>query len=228
MTRRRGRPWTAGAVTLAVILSACAQVAPTPSVSDARESIAVPTAASTSGIAVATPGTPFDAADILAAMAGSRRPDGVPSELQTEAVAAAVADVVWTFDGSPWPTIAAGGTCGSGTCMLELSGGTPGSAGEDVWVLTIDPADASVEVESADLHALPASLANRLDAHVRDAGLDLPLDDLLVTAVRWRPPPDDGTFELSYRSGNEEGSCAVEVEVDARTGEVAIVDASGC
>jgi hypothetical protein len=227
MSRRRPG-WGVGAVALALVLSGCGAVPSAPSASRAGEATSPAASATGSGLDVPVPGRPFNAAGILAAMAGSRRPGGVPAELQSEAIAAAVADVVWTFDGSPWPAIAAGGTCGSDTCTLELAGAAAGSVGEDVWVLRVDPTNGSVAVEHADLHAVPTPLANRLDAHVRESGLDLPLDDLLVTSVRWRPPPDEGTFELSYRSGNEEGSCALELEVDARTGDIATADASGC
>ncbi|HEX7197446.1 MAG TPA: hypothetical protein VF364_11515, partial [Candidatus Limnocylindria bacterium] len=47
-------------------------------------------------------GRPFDAEAILAAMRDSRRPGGVPDEMQTDAIAAAVADAIWTIDGEPW------------------------------------------------------------------------------------------------------------------------------
>lgn len=228
MTSRHGRASLAAAATLAATVVACSAAAPTPPASRASESAAPRSVAAGPVIDVPAPGKPFDAADILAAMAGSRRPGGVPAELQTDEIAAAVADVLWTFDGSPWPSITAGGTCGSDACTLELAGRAADAVGEDVWVLRIDPASGSVEVETTDLHAVPPALADQLDAHARRAQIDPRIDDLLVTSVRWLPPPDDGTFQLAYRSGNEEGSCSVGVEVDARTGSVEATSATGC
>ena len=226
---RRGRHGAAVAAvtaTVALVLVACSATAPTPASSAGRSPAPSPTGSW--AVDVPDPGRPFRAADIRAAMASSVRPGGVPADLQTNEVAAAVAEALWTFDGSPWPAIAAGGSCGPDACTLELAGRAAGAAGEDVWVLRVDPTMPSVDVETADLHAIPASLADRLDAHARAAEGAPPLDGLVLTSVRWRPPPDAGVFVLAYRSGNEEGSCSVDVEVDARSGDVTATDARGC
>lgn len=181
-----------------------------------------------SPISLRPPAKPFAADDILAAMRDSRRPGGVPVELQTDEVAAAVADVLWTLEGDPWDTISAGGNCDAGTCTLELAGGIPGAEGEDLWVLAVDPATAMVEVVTADLHAVPSEAAESLDRLARSAEGGGALDDLLLTSVRWLPPPDAGRFVLAYRSGDEEESCSMDVELDVETITVSEVATSGC
>jgi hypothetical protein len=173
------------------------------------------------------PGRPFDAAAILDAMRDSRRPGGVPEELQTEEVAAAVADTIWTLTGEPWEAISAAGSCET-TCTLELAGGSTGSAGEDVWVLSVVPEDAQVEVLTADLHNVPSETVDALDQLARDAEGGGAVADMLLASVRWQPPPDDARFVLAYRSGNEEESCSIDVELDVETETVTEVATSGC
>jgi hypothetical protein len=215
------------ALGLAVVGAGCA-VAPAPSGRLATDPASRPTqAAGASDGGAAVPGQPFAAADILAAMRDSRRPGGVPDELQTDAIASAAAELLWTFDGTPWTTMAAGGSCGTDTCTLELAGAPDGAAGEDVWVLDVQPSTGTVTVASADLHGLPTDALEALDRAARDAaGGDLP-DDLLLAGARWLPPPDPG-FVLAYRSGDEEGSCAADVVLDATATTVEELTATGC
>ena len=174
------------------------------------------------------PGRPFDAAAILDAMRDSRRPGGVPEELQTEEAAAAVAETIWTLTGEPWDAISAAGSCDAATCTLELAGGSEGSAGEDVWVLSVSPDDVQVEVVTADLHNVPSVSVDALDELARGAEGGGALADLLLASARWQPPPDDGRFVLAYRSGNEEESCSIDVELDVETETVTEVATSGC
>jgi hypothetical protein len=181
-----------------------------------------------SPISLRPPGQPFEADDILAAMRDSRRPDGVPEALQTGEVAAAVAAVLWTLEGDPWETISAGGSCGASTCTLELAGSAGAAAGEDLWVLSVDPEGAVVDVVSADLHAVPSDAVEALDRMARGAEGGGALDDLLLTSVRWLPPPDAGRFVLAYRSGDEEESCSMDVELDIEMSTVTEVTTGGC
>jgi hypothetical protein len=183
---------------------------------------------SSPGVALPDPGRPYDADALLEAMRDSRRPGGVPMELQDSEIAAALAGQLWTFDGAPWPAIAAGASCGASTCTLELSGGGDDSGGEDAWVFTVDPASASVEVLSADLHAVPDETAAALDRLARAADAEGALDGLVYTAVRWLPPPAQDRFRLAYRSGNEEVSCSVDLELDAAAGHIIELTPSGC
>lgn len=168
-------------------------------------------------MALPQPGRPFDAAAVLEAMRTSRRPGGVPDQLQRQPVAASVAAELWTFDGRPWPEMTAGGSCGSSACTLEIGGTPTGAVGEDLYIFDVDPVSGAVELIAAELRGLPAALSEELDAYARARWPDAPLPGSLAS-VRWLPPPDTGAFVLSYRAGGEEGSPAVDARLDLRTG----------
>lgn len=215
-----GSPTTAPSTTTSVMTTPSA-VSSTPPVTASPSGGAnaspppspTPTPAPTTG---PTPARPYDAADILGAMASSRRPGGIPEQLQTTPIADAIASQVWTYDGTPWPAITTGGSCGPQTCTLDVSGIPDGGAGEDLYTFSITPADATVELLVADLHGYPAALKTYLDALAR-AGVDSDrLAGLALVGARWLSPPRDGQFVLSYRSGGEEGSPALDVTVDLR------------
>lgn len=172
-------------------------------------------------IALPEPGRPYDASALLAAMRDSRRPGGVPDALETDAVASALADAIWTLDGRPWSTMAAGGSCGPETCTLEVSGAAAGAETDDLWVFDVEPGTGAVRVASAELRSLPAGLAADLDGLVRSLVGPAALEGLFVTSTRWIPPPAEGRFVLSYRSGGEEGgSCGTDLTVDALAPEI--------
>lgn len=227
---RRASPW----VTLAVLLAACAEVAPplptpdpTPSASAAARQTTSPSATA-EGFALPEPYRPFDAAALLAAMRDSRRPGGVPDELETDAIATALAEAIWTVDGRPWTLLSAGGSCGPNTCTLEISGAAEGVQGDDLWVFEVSPATEEVQPQSTDLRSMPTDLVGRLDELARSLVAPAILDHLILTNVRWLPPPDDGQFVLSYRSGGEEGSCGADVTIDAVAGDVVSGGSSDC
>lgn len=150
-------------------------------------------------------------------MRASRRPGGVPDQLETEAIAGAVAERLWTLDGQPWPEVVVGGSCGPAQCTLEVAGTPPGALGEDLYVFSVDLASGSVELVDASLRGLPAGLALQLDEVARG----IASNELLymeLASVRWLPPPDEGSFILAYRTGGEEGSCGLDANLDATTG----------
>lgn len=223
-----------GAIVIAVgLLSACASDSPasatlepstasseeaTPSVSASPSREASPTVSVPEGLGLPDPAPAFDPATLLDAMRTSRRPGGVPDQLETDRIAAALADAIWTYGGEPWTTMALGGSCGPQTCTLEAAGTRPGSLGEDLWVFEIVPSTGRVTVASADLAAVPADIVDPLDELARL--LVGQLDGLILASVRWLPPPRDGLYVLSYRSGGEEGSCGVDLTLDAATPEV--------
>jgi hypothetical protein len=207
-----------------IVLAATACAAATPS--DTPTQAPTPTAAPSPtdeaeaqptppGVALPEPGRPFDAAMLLAAMRESRRPGGVPDEIETDAIATALAVAIWTFDGRPWTTTAAGGSCGPDSCTLEVAGVRAGMTGDDLWVFAVSPATGSVEVVSADLRSLPADVPIAVGELVRSSDADRSLAGMLLASVRWLPPPAEGTFVASYRSGGEEGSCGADVTLDA-------------
>jgi hypothetical protein len=51
---------------------------------------------------------------------------------------------------------------------------------------------------------------------------------MLLTAARWIPPPADQVFGLAYRSGDEEESCSVDLEIDAVRNVITEVSSTGC
>jgi len=223
---RRTAPAIAAVLVVAVV--ACTAQAPVPtSPAPTPTTRATPTASTLatpaptptapSGIVLPPAAAPFDAVTILTAMRDSRRPGGVPDQLETEQVASAVAAAVVTFDGLPWTTIAASGSCGTDSCALELAGTRPDSHGDDVWSFDVRPADGTVAVTTAELRGVPNELLPAIDALARSLLPEAALEGLLLTSARWLPPPDGGQFALSYRGGGEEGSCGLDLTLDAVT-----------
>ena len=209
------------------VASQTATQQPTPTVPPSET--ASPSATEEPGIELPTAGRPWDGDAVLAEMRASTRPDGVPAAVQTPAIATAVADAVWTVDGAAWDTSAIGGFCGTQSCTLDVAGAHLNRAGEDLWTLRVDLATGAVEPLAAEVRSLPWELIDELDELARwldDAG---ELEPLVLTTVRWLPPPmEAGRFALSYRSGGEEGSCAVELVLDASGGEIVDRSASAC
>lgn len=201
---------------MGVLTTACSSPEPSPDPSDATP------------LAIPEPGRPFDAATLLEAMRGSRRPGGVPDQLETDAIATALAQRLWTIDGEPWTTMSIGGSCGPVRCTLDVAGSRPGSLGEDLYAFEIIPAGSEVAPISTDLRSLPPDVAAILDRLAREAEARIDRDGLLLASARWLPPPDHETFELSYRSGNEEGFCELELALDVASEEVEALSADGC
>jgi hypothetical protein len=223
-----GHRWLARAGAASVlVVAACGGPAPSsaPDASVGPSDAAPSSVPSDSASTLATPGTPYSAADVLATMRDSRRPGGVPDELETDAVAAAVAEQLWTWDGEPWATWTAAGACGPDTCSLDVAGSPPGDAGTDLYSFEIDPSSGAVTLAGTDLHGHPPDLDARLDAVARGA-LDADrLEGLSLVGVRWRPPPETDRYWLAYRSGGEEGSPRLDVIVDLASGDVIEADA---
>jgi hypothetical protein len=203
---------------MALLLVACTDVEPS-----ATSSLGQPATASASVDAspglVPTAGQPYDAAALLTAMRDSTRPGGVPDELETDAVAEAVASQLWTWDGQPWATISVGGACGPSDCSLDVAGQSDGMAGADLYTFSVDRASGEVAVESSDLHGYPPALDPMLDAMARAAAGD-EIGDLAYVSARWQPPPQEGRYWLAYRTGGEEGAPGLDLLLDAATGEI--------
>lgn len=218
-----GHRWLARASAASIVLvAACG--GPTPSSApdgSAEPSRAAPSAApSGSTSTLATPGTPYTAADVLAAMRDSRRPGGVPDQLETDALAGAIAEQLWTWDGEPWATWSIGGACGPDACTLDVAGSPPGDAGTDLYTFELDVGSVTVALAGTDLHGYPPDLEARLDAVARGAIDAERLAGLSLVGVRWLPPPETDHYWLAYRSGGEEGSPRLDVMVDLASGDV--------
>lgn len=217
---------------VAAALTACARGEPpgsAPPVAQSPDPTATPAESRSHPEAtLASPGTPYDATAILAAMRDSRRPGGVPDQLETEELAAAIAEQTWTWDGAEWESISIGAACGGGgECSLDLAGSPSGGAGTDLYSFSIDPAAGTVNLVSSDLHGHPAGLEAELDAAARDALQDDRLQGLALVGARWLPPPDTDRYWLAYRSGGEEGAPLLDVLLDLATGEVLEVTPGG-
>lgn len=202
-----------GSATVTPPASVRVEASDSPSISSPLEATASP--GRPSPLQVPDPQRAYTAETILDAMRTSRRPGGVPDRLESEAVATAVAGVIWAYGGEPWTSMAIGGSCGSQRCTLEVAGTRSGTLGEDLWVLEINPDTQAVTVTEANLRSVPLEIVDPLDRLARALVGAERLRDLALSSVRWLPPPDDGTFVLSYRSGGEEGSCGHEVTLDA-------------
>ncbi len=206
-------------------LTACADVAP-PSASEPGATATASPAAG--GLVLPEPDRPFDAATLLGAMRESRRPGGVPDELETDAVASALARAIWTLGGEPWSSVSAGGSCGPDRCTLDIAGAADGAQGDDLWVFEVTPATGAVQLQTTDLRSLPTELVGSLDELARSLVPVAELDGLVLTNVRWLPPPDGGQFVISYRSGGEEGQCGVDVTIDATVPEIVSGGSANC
>lgn len=213
VARRRLAP---ASLLLLTALAACGDPGPTATASLGQPATASPEAGPA---VVPAAGQPYDAATLLAAMRDSTRPGGVPDELETEDVAAAVAEGIWTWDGEPWDTLSVGGACGPAECSLDVAGSADGMAGADLYSFTVGTATGEVTQAPADLHGYPAALDAVLDGMARTAAGD-EIGDLAFVSARWLPPPDEGRYWLAYRTGGEEGAPGLDLLLDAATGQI--------
>jgi hypothetical protein len=211
---------------VALLLAACT-TPPTPSSVSPRASVAStggsPTPAGTPSdsplISMPASGRPYDADDLLLAMRDSRRPGGVPDQVETDAIATALAEAIWTYDGAPYPLLVVGGSCGPSSCTVEASGSPAGAAGADLYAFSVTPASGAVELLAADLHGYPTGVDALLDQVARSA-LGAQLDGLAIAGASWLLPPESGRFRAAYRSGGEEASPGLDVVVDLVAGGV--------
>jgi hypothetical protein len=209
---------------LAVVLASCGQsLSSTPSTPGAGSSAGYPAGSSASvqptGDPIAAAGRPYDADAVLEAMRGSRRPGGVPDQLETKAIAAAVSRQVWTWDGQPWLLLSVGGACGPGSCSLDVAGSRDDTLGADLYSFSVDPASGQVDLSTSDLHAFPSLLDKGLKQAAMAAAGD-ELAGLAYIGARWLPPPDAGRYWLAYRSGGEEGAPGLDLLLDLVSGEL--------
>jgi hypothetical protein len=168
---------------------------------------------------VAVPGRPYDAQDVLSAMRDSRRPAGVPDELETDAIAQAVGSQLWTWDGQPWVALSIGGACGPSTCSLDVAGSRDEAVGADLYSFDIDMASGDVSLTTSDLHAYPQALDRQLEQAAK-AVAGTQLAGLAYISAQWLRPPDAGRYWLAYRTGGEEGAPGLDLLLDLATGEL--------
>ncbi len=211
---------------VALLLAACSL--PSPDESATSGETGDPSATGSGATSLPEAGQPYSGAEILDAMRDSRRPGGVPDELETDAVASAIADAIWTFDGQPWSAMAIGASCGAPSCSVEVVGTRDDASGEDVWTFEAVPDEEDVELIASDLTATPDDVVTELDRVARQLVPIGTLDDLALASTRWLAPPDNGAFVLAYRSGNEELSCAVDIALDPIAPRIVSSEATDC
>jgi hypothetical protein len=185
------------ALTLAVLalgVAACGGPLPSGSTPGTSAVSSASIAASAAVSPPVLPGRPYDAAALLAGMRESRRPGGVPDQLETDAIALAVSRMVWTWDGQPWNVLSIGGACGPTSCALDVAGSRADAHGSDLYSFEV-AADGTVTLISSDLHAYDASLDERLDRVARAAAGDL-TTGLTYVGASWLPPPHIGRDRL--------------------------------
>lgn len=178
------------------------------------------TAAPTGAIQLPATGRPYDGAEVLAAMRDSRRPGGVPDQLETLGIATQVAAAIWTWHGAPYPSLVIGGSCGPASCTLEVSGAPPSAAGADLYTFSVALPSGTAELLASDLHGYPSGLDAVIDTVIRDRLAPDTLEGLALTGATWQVPPRTGWFWAAYRSGGEEGSPGLDVLVNLASGEV--------
>lgn len=168
------------------------------------------------------PGRPYTAADIERELADV--PEEFPDRLRDPALAGAIADALWTYDGRPYAELWLLGSCSTnGACELTATG-RPESGGEessDVYFWQV-PARSSTLVASGPpaLKGYPPELASEVDGLVRSLDRDGVLTGLSLLGVEWAvPPPDDG-YVARYGTGDEEGARVVQVLVDRSAGQI--------
>jgi hypothetical protein len=225
-----GHRWLALAgATCVVLLSACGGPMPSAAPDASVEASRAAPSGAPSGAAgtLATPGTPYTAGDVLAAMRDSRRPGGVPDELETDALAGEVAAELWTWDGEPWTSWSVAGSCGVESCTLDVAGSAANGAGTDLYSFDVFRETGAVALASTDLHGYPPALEARLDAVARGSLDAASLEGLSLVGVRWLPPPETDRYWLAYRSGGEEGAPRLDALLDLATGEIIEVDTGG-
>jgi hypothetical protein len=119
-----------------------------------------------------------------------------------------------------WDTILVSASCGDPACLVEVAGARDGTDGDDLWTFTADPSDGSVQVDAAELRAIPEEVVEQLDLLARSLLDEADVEGMRLTATTWEPPPDGDRFDLSYRSGGEEGSCGLDVAIEPRQREI--------
>ncbi len=222
-----GHRWlTVAAATSVVVLVACGGPPPSTSPLGSVEPTSAPPSGAPSRAAgtLATPGTPYTADDVLAAMRDSRRPGGVPDELETDALAGEVATALWTWNGEPWTSWSVSGSCGVESCTLDVAGSAANGAGTDLYSFDVMRDTGAVVLAATDLHGYPPDLEARLDAVARRSLDAASLEGLSLVGVRWLPPPETDRYWLAYRSGGEEGAPRLDALLDLATGEVIELD----
>lgn len=217
-------------VMLVASASGCSASPATPTATPEAPHTLAPPTPTLSALATVAPtghGRPYSAGEIAALLqeAITARPWAFAPELRApavmDAVARAVADGVFTFDGRPYQRVSFGASCSQPPdhCDLTMTGvpvftGDPEATDRYWW--TVAPAGPLVTAADHGLRGFPAGLAAGLDALARSLDTGGRFRDLPLEVVEWELPPPDDAWVLRYSLGTGEGDPLFFVTLDRR------------
>lgn len=144
-----------------------------------------------------------------------------PPELQTEFIAAALADRIWTHDGRPYREVWITGSCNDGDrrqCDLTVSGlpaFAPTREREDDYFFAVDLGSGMIRpTTEPGGRGLPPELVPQIEALARALDTDGRLEGMQLRNVRWLPPPPDDAYMLDFGNGGLEGDPRTLVTLD--------------
>jgi hypothetical protein len=142
-------------------------------------------------------------------------------------LAQAIADQVWTYDGSPYREVWIQGSCdesGLGRCELTLSGlppFAPTRESQDTYAWNVDLATGLIAPGRPQLKGHPPELDPELDALAQSLDTKGQLAEKGLIGVEWVLPPARDTFFLRYGKSEEMGgSGAIFVTLDRANREI--------
>jgi hypothetical protein len=161
-------------------------------------------------------------------------PDGFPPELQTEFIAAAIADRIWTYDGRPYREVWITGSCNEPVrtrCDLTLEG-LPAFAptrddADSYWFVVHVDAPILGPESGQGLRGFPPDVAHAIDALARSLDTDGRFRAEALRGIDWALPPPDDAFVLTYGDDNE-GDTMIFVTLDRANRQLLSIDTRVC
>jgi hypothetical protein len=157
-----------------------------------------------------------------------------PPELQTEFIAAALADRIWTYDGRPYREVWFTGSCNEGVrirCDLSLTGlpafaPTRGDVDTYWFVVHLGSPILGPEAGQA-LGGFPPDLVPAIDALARSLDIDGRFKAEALRGIDWALPPPDDAFVLTYGDDNE-GDTTIVVTLDRANRRILSIEERVC
>ena len=212
---------TALAFVLVALAAGCSPLAAGPPAATHKASYTLPPPTPTlSPIGTAAPSRPDRpyTAETIAEELGDV-PYNYPAQLRTPAIAEALADALWTYDGRPYRELSFQGSCdeGGARCDLTVSGlpdFVPTRDRSDIYFWSYVPSSGVLTPTGGlGLKGYPPELDPELDALARSLDAEGLLASKGFLGAGWVPP--DGLFVLRYGNGLEEGDPTLLVTLDS-------------
>jgi len=175
------------------------------------------------------PGQPYSAEAIALELqdVSYNFPPQLKAPAVTEMLAQAIADQLWTYDGSPYREVWIQGSCdesGLGRCELTLSGLPPFAPtidSQDGYAWSIDLASGLIApLGRPQLKGYPPELDAELDALARSLDTEGRLAEKGLLGVEWVLAPAEDAYLLRYGKGEEEGDPTLYVTLDRTNKEI--------